>query len=514
MTYKLFSFILLLIIFPLQCQVFATITITNDAFSGAGSASGSSDSFAMYDAAALDTTTVGARTSSSYSGIDGFYGYLQDAGVTYTNWYFAEGSTAGSFDQWLLVLNPSSSEVTVTPTFYYSDSATETGDALSVPAQSRYSLHINDLINSSSALSAKLAVTGSSNIYTARSMYWDVSGSVWAGGHGSIGINETAATWYFAEGCTKGFDEWILIFNPNESAAEVTLSLMTETGLNSTHTVSVPATSRVTVHITDLITDGDVAAKLESSGNVGIVAERTIYHNSAGYSWLAGHCTRGATATSTTWYFAEGRATEDFAEYILLLNPDGNSAATVQMTFVKSDDTTIAATVSVPAQSRKTINVNNIVTDSELAAKIESTNGVGIVAERAMYWNSGIIEWAGSHCSLGAAATSNVWYFAEGSTSGSFSEWLILYNPDSSNTAEVTVTFMLTDGTNEIYETTILAESRVAIDVDTVVNDASFSIKVESTNSVSIVAEQSRYWNSGGLDWAAGSCTKGINVQE
>jgi hypothetical protein len=47
-------------------------------------------------------------------------------------------------------------------------------------------------------------------------------------GHDSIGVTTPAQDWYLAEGCTAGgFETWVLVQNPNSSAASVHLTYMT-----------------------------------------------------------------------------------------------------------------------------------------------------------------------------------------------------------------------------------------------------------------------------------------------
>ncbi len=429
-------------------------------------------------------------------------------------WYFAEGTTAAPFTQFFIMLNPNENAVEVTPTFMFGDGTTETVDPISIPAQSRYTLRVNDFVTNS-AIGAKLTVSGNENIYPERAMYWDIVNNPSGGGHGGIGYQGTATTWYLAEGCTgTGFNEWVLILNPNDAATEVTMSLMTADGLAGTQTISVPATSRVSVHVNDYISNSEVGIKLESSGDVGIVVERALYHYSNGNALMAGQCSLGATATSTSWYFAEGRTVNGFYEYLMLLNPHSSDSADVQVTYVKSDGTTEVESVTIPAQSRRTIRVNDLINDRGVAATVTSTNGVGIVAERSLYWNAGVINWAGSSCSLGAPATGTIWYFAEGYTSESFTDWLFLYNPGTASTADVTITLMQDDDTVSTHEVTVAPQSRTTIYLNSILPAAAFGFKVESTNSVGIVAERAIYWDSGALHWAGGSCTKGIRVQE
>ena len=504
-----FVYPILLICLSVSFRLCAEVTITNSVFCGGGTAEGTSSSYTMKDAVSLDTTVIGSKSSSSYSMVDGAFGYLQDVSTTsFTNWYFAEGSTAGSFDEWLLIQNPNASASVISATFMLADGTTETTDSISIPAQSRYSIHVNDILTSN-AISAKITVSSGSSVMAEKAVYWNVSGHRWAGGHNTIGANETATIWYLAEGCTgDGFTEWIAIQNPNSSTSEVTISYYSDNGLETTQDIEVLPTSRYTIRVNDIITSSFVSAKIVSTNDVGIVVERALYRDSDSLEWIAGHCSIGATAAATTWYFAEGSTTGSFDEWISLFNPN-SSTANIRATFVISDGSSQTYETEVPALSRGTIHVNDVVIDSAIAAKIESTNDVTFVADRAMYWQAGIIGWTGSHCSVGSSTTGTTWYLAEGCTGDSFDEWILIYNPNSTD-SDVTITFMKSDATTETHDITIAAGTRNTVYVNDIVPDESVSAKVESTNGVGIVVERSQYWNAGGVRWAGGHCSKGI----
>ena len=52
-------------------------------------------------------------------------------------------------------------------------------------------------------------------------MYWNPGGVTWGGGHCTVGLPELSTSWYIAEGCTRGFDEYVSIINPDSTAADV-----------------------------------------------------------------------------------------------------------------------------------------------------------------------------------------------------------------------------------------------------------------------------------------------------
>jgi hypothetical protein len=120
---------------------------------------------------------------------------------------------------------------------------------------------------------------------------------------------------------------------------------------------------------------------------------------------------------------------------------------------------------------------------------------VPIIAERAMYFSTGGIAFRGGHDSAGVTQTHPHWFFAEGATGSFFNMFLLVANPDATQTAHITVSYLLTDGTVVPVHHDIAPNSRqtynVADEASTLVS-AAFSTVVDS--DVPIVAERSMYW--------------------
>ena len=210
-----------------------------------------------------------------------------------------------------------------------------------------------------------------------------------------------------------------------------------------------------------------------------------------------------------TWYFAEG-CTNGYDEWISIYNPNTTQITQITATLCNEDGVLTADSFEILPNRRYSFNVNTVVENDNVSAKIRSTNGVGIFAERSMYWDAGGITSAGGHCAKGSNNLNAEWYFAEGCTQG-FTTWIAIFNPDVNNTANITVTFMKEDGTTEQATLTVNPNCRASLNVNTVVPNSSFSSKVQSTNNVNIVAEQSMYWDAGGMTRAGGHCYEGNN---
>jgi hypothetical protein len=119
-----------------------------------------------------------------------------------------------------------------------------------------------------------------------RAMYWGDR----TGGHDSIGVTTPATTWYLAEGCTAGgFETWVLVQNPNDASAEVTLTFMTDSGPVDGPTQTLGPNSRFSWNVSSYATSYNVSTKVEA--DLPVVAERAMYwgdrtggHDSIGYA--------------------------------------------------------------------------------------------------------------------------------------------------------------------------------------------------------------------------------------
>ena len=234
------------------------------------------------------------------------------------------------------------------------------------------------------------------------------------------------------------------------------------------------------------------------------------YHS---YTDLIGGVGTGATGTGKTFYFAEGCTRPGYETWLCIQNASAKDAE-VTVTYMLGNGQNFDQPVVVPAQSRGTVSVNDYirgVTDpyQDVSTKVVSTNGASIIVERPMYFNANNIN--GGHDVVGTNSPQNDWYFAEGNTYNWNREWLCLQNPGSS-AAEVTVDFMLGDGSVETKDYTVNPLSRSTIDVNAALSpvQADVSMRVHSEGSP-IVAERPMYFTYRGK-WRGGTNVMGATA--
>jgi hypothetical protein len=139
---------------------------------------------------------------------------------------------------------------------------------------------------------------------------------------------------------------------------------------------------------------------------------------------------------------------------------------------------------------------------TDVSAAITST--APIVVERAMYMTTAGQPFGAGHGSAGVTAPATDWFLAEGATGAFFDMFILIANPDPSNTANVRATYLLDNGATLTKDYTVAPSSRRTINVDGEtfpggqnLANASLSTILTSTNAVPIVVELAMWWPGG-----------------
>jgi alpha-tubulin suppressor-like RCC1 family protein len=306
-------------------------------------------------------------------------------------------------------------------------------------------------------------------------------------------------TWYLAEGCTAGGTEtWVLVENVNPTPVTLNVSFATAEGLIAPPELQgyvLAAGTRVSFDAGTYAQSYELSTIVSANGG-NVVCERAMYGNSR--TW--GTDSIGTEAPAATWYLAEGSTGEGFETWVLVQNP-GAAAVTVDLNFMTSAGPKAGPQdVAIPANTRKSFNLGEYVTDYDVSTVVTSTGGV--VAERAMYGNGR--AWA--HDSIGTPTPADTWYLAEGSTGEGFETWVLVQNP---NATPVTVDLTLMTGAGKLNpealrNVTIPGKSRKSFNLGDYLTDYDVSTLVSATGG-GVIAERSMYDDSR----AWGTCSIG-----
>jgi len=436
-------------------------------------------------------------------------------GVAAHTRYFAEGASGAFFDAEFALLNPGADAAHILLRFQKADGASVTHAAI-VPPFARATVRAA-AVEGLTPAEFSTVLESDQLVVADRQMRWDAESY---GSHAETAVIAPATTWYFAEGAThSGFQLFYLLQNPGDTNAEVDVRYLLSSGAPVTHTYTVPAGRRRTIWVNQEpgLGSAEMSATVTSRNGVPIIAERAMYLDGGGRTFAAGHDSVGTTATAESWYFGEGATGTFFDTFILLGNP-GLADALVELRYLLPGGAAITRVHRVPAASRVTVHVDAedpAVADTAFATVVTSTNGVGVIAERAMWWpGPTFLTWAEAHSSPGSTQTGTRWAVAEGEVGGArnVQTYLTIGNT-SAAPAVIRVTVMFEDGPNAARTFTVAAGSRFNVDIGAEFPAAAgrrFGAVIESVGApaAQIVVERATYSDAGAVRWAAGASAR------
>lgn len=225
------------------------------------------------------------------------------AGLTQLSddWYFAEGYTGGGFDTYVLLANPTDYATHVTMTLF-GDGGAPADIEFGIAPHARRTVVV-DNINGWTNRAFSMRLRSSQPVAAERAMYFDYNGI--KGGHDAVGAAAPRNEWYLAEGYTAGeFDTYVLLSNPGDESANVSVRFMLNGGRFVDGSYIVPARSRYTIAVDAVsgLSSEEVSAFVTSDRPV--IAERSTYFSYQGRG--GGTCSAGVEDAADRWYFAEG----------------------------------------------------------------------------------------------------------------------------------------------------------------------------------------------------------------
>ena len=427
-----------------------------------------------------------------------WYNAAEDAVVyefhTYS-WFLPEGYTGIGFDEWVLVMNPQNRSTQVR-VVYQTLAGQAEGPLINTLGNSRSTVHVNAWVPDQMVSTMVTSIDGG-QIMAERAMYmYETVDGKW-GAHDSIGTMTPGSVWYLPEGATYfGFDEWVLIQNPNDVEITAKVQFLGRGGVEADFDVTVQARSRWSIHANEYVPNSEFSTKVECLTQVDgetlpVFAERAMYMNTLDGK-VGAHDSIGICCPRPEWYLPEGTTRPGFDEWVLVMNPN-NVGTNVRATFLTPEGVGNVFDFSMAPNSRFSIHVNDFIVDNDVSTVITSLDGAGIMAERAMYMNTpdGKI---GAHDSIGSSQLQTYWFLPEGTTRPGFDEWVLIVNPNAAE-VEVLVTLLGPTGPAAQLPITMAANSRFSVHVNDLVDNLDVSTVVESTGAgaLGVLAERAMY---------------------
>jgi hypothetical protein len=276
------------------------------------------------------------------------------------------------------------------------------------------------------------------------------------------------------------------------------VTFLKENGTTVTQTLTVAATSQVTLHVDQIagLESSAVSTVVTSTSGLPLVVERSMFWDS---SYYGSHGANAVDGPRNRWYFAEG-SQGFFATFLLLAN-SGSQAANVTVSFLTESNGTVTRTFTIAPTARLTVSAGLIpeLINRSFAMVVDSN--VPIVAERSMYFSTQRF-WDGGHESAGVPEPATSWFLAEGATGSFFDTFVLVANPNPTPTT-VTMTFLTDQGQSIVKTYNVAANARLTVNMEgesPLLVNAAASTTVSATQP--IIVERAMYWPGNGLEWS------------
>lgn len=264
--------------------------------------------------------------------------------------------------------------------------------------------------------------------------------------------DRASSHWFFAAGAsTLGVDQRLLIYNPFPDEAVVRVSFLTETGVETKGglaDVPVPSKSSTEIRVNQFVRlERTLGVRIDTKRG-RVAAWRMLYDEPEGGP-TGVQMSLGAAAVSETWFFPDGGVGDGIDERISIINP-GEEEATVTVSLHGADGKILQPEDLVGLEilpgTARSISLNDVLTKSEkelggVSAIVQSTNGVGIVAERTIRYDDGSLS--GSSAEMGAPRPAASW-FLPAATLNPTTDTVVIMNPGSAR-AEIDMELLFDD---------------------------------------------------------------------
>ncbi len=221
------------------------------------------------------------------------------------DWFFAEGYTGSTTQEFLTIANPGATNVNATVILKSQTAGVNKSFVVAVNAKSQVIWNVNQNNNFGGTPEVSAEVKSSSPLVVQREMFFtyhhSVSGMptiVASGGTDVLGLVGPISkySYSFAEGYTHpGYNEWLTLQNPTSSSETILVTMTNGDGHIATVQVNVPANGRQTEDITadavkyfhpgSSLTANAISMTVQTlNSSQTFIAERPEYYNTANIS--------------------------------------------------------------------------------------------------------------------------------------------------------------------------------------------------------------------------------------
>jgi hypothetical protein len=317
--------------------------------------------------------------------------------------------------------------------------------------------------------------------------------------------------YYFAEGATLQdfFRTDIDLFNPGGAGtADIAIEFLLKDRTNVlTHSLTVDEGRRATLGVADLAAASPSLAPLVSAefaiivrSSVPLAVERTMRWDGTGYG---SHTGRAVDAPRSTWYLGPSNPADGTDTYYLIQNPNASALDDeIEITyFLPPPQAPVVRTYSMGPRTRTNIAVHLEpgLAQSEVWAVLRTPAAKPVVVERAEYRSAGGLFYGAGSVSAGVGTPQASWYFAEGATGPFFDLFIDVANPNDAS-ADVTATFLFSDGTTCATTTAVGPHDHETLWIDTVTvvgcprTLGNAAVSTVLTSTLPVFSERTMWW--------------------
>jgi len=299
-------------------------------------------------------------------------------------WYLATGSTGGSFQERVSILNPSATLIA----HVQLQLLTPVGQRSRTVVVTVYP-HTNDVVNINGLLpnhNVSVAAIADQPVVVERGLTFGRGG---AGLTTRLGVTNAATNWLFTDATTENNVHTIFtVENPGDGGALVTASYSSQSGGSlGSATVYVAGRSRATIDVARTVRGGGIAVAVTSNANV--VVERAEYIGAPDQA-TAGSDVFGRNGTSTRVLFPGGN-TNGRDEALILYNPSAVTAP-VTAVFYGQNGQTVTQRLTLNPGAHQAIAVNTLNLTVNHGAVLSTTSPVGFIAEQGISNRSSTVQ--------------------------------------------------------------------------------------------------------------------------
>jgi streptogramin lyase len=193
------------------------------------------------------------------------------------------------------------------------------------------------------------------------------------------------------------------------------------------------------------------------------------------------------------WYLAEGTTAWGFHDYITIENPNATPVA-AQITYMPSGAANVTQNVTLAASSQTTVDPGVLLGRKDFSTRVEALDHMKPIAvDRTMTWTGQGAASPEAHSSIGVTSPATSWYLPEGSSAWGFECWLLVQNPNASDTT-ATFKYMIEGGSPKSVQHLVKAHSRATFNMADDIGSHDASVMI--TALLPIIPERAMYRNN------------------